>query len=298
MTVRGDWPVPAVSLLRTAIDYAGLFPPAGFTMPEAVGNHAAYLDGPDAWALGRFVLPVARLAEFEASAGALGRRRAWTLSVLTGADPAADLRVMSEFSARTEGACRIESIEARAATAGEVDALGAFVETGLEVYVEPTTPAKSAAILAAAAAIGARGKIRTGGVTPDAFPPASQVLAFLRDCHRRTIAFKATAGLHHPIRAPYPLTYAAGSACATMYGYLNIMAAAALTMSGAPDAEVLGALEAGAGNGVRITNDTLQLGGGAAISRDAIERMRSFMTSFGSCSFREPLDDLAGLLAA
>ena len=43
------------TLLRGAIDYAGLFPPAQLSMAEAVANHADYLASGDAWALGRFV---------------------------------------------------------------------------------------------------------------------------------------------------------------------------------------------------------------------------------------------------
>ena len=52
-------------LLVDAIDYAGLFPPAGLGMEETVRNYAAYRKSPDRWALGKLVVPVARLAEFE-----------------------------------------------------------------------------------------------------------------------------------------------------------------------------------------------------------------------------------------
>src|SRR5919107_1312328 len=55
---------PAVRVLLTdAIDYAGLFPPAQLDMPGAVAEYAAYLDSPHRWALGRFVVPAARLAD-------------------------------------------------------------------------------------------------------------------------------------------------------------------------------------------------------------------------------------------
>ena len=51
------------ALMTGAIDYAGLFPPAGLTMPDAVARFAEYRRGPHAWMLGRFVVPVARLGE-------------------------------------------------------------------------------------------------------------------------------------------------------------------------------------------------------------------------------------------
>src|SRR5512139_850165 len=68
-TVDRDRPCPpsARALLAGVVDYAGLFPPAARPMPEAIAEYAEALAGPDAWMLGRFVLPAARLAEFRAT---------------------------------------------------------------------------------------------------------------------------------------------------------------------------------------------------------------------------------------
>ena len=44
-------------------------------------------------------------------------------------------------------------------------------------------------------------KVRTGGVTPDAFPSARRRSArFIARCAELSVPFKATAGLHHPLR--------------------------------------------------------------------------------------------------
>src|ERR671939_21225 len=51
------------ALLAGAVDYAGLFPPAGLPLEQAVGDYARYRREPEAWMLGRFVCPAARLAE-------------------------------------------------------------------------------------------------------------------------------------------------------------------------------------------------------------------------------------------
>ena len=82
-------------LLRNSIDYAGLFPPAGLDMGAAVENYPRYRAGRSAWALGRFILPASRLAQFEAAAAGHSSGtpagQPWLLSVLAGPDPAADL---------------------------------------------------------------------------------------------------------------------------------------------------------------------------------------------------------------
>src|SRR5690242_11221295 len=50
-------------------------------------------------------------------------------------------------------------------------------------------------------------KIRTGGVIPDAIPTSETIAEFVHEAAARQIPFKATAGLHHPIRSVRPLTY-------------------------------------------------------------------------------------------
>src|ERR1700674_713869 len=102
-------------LLRNSIDYAGLFPPAGLDMDAAVGNYHRYRAGETAWALGRFILPVSRLAEFEQAAGHIPRPPAgqpWLLGVLTGADLAGDLEQVAEFNRRhaATGATQIDTL--------------------------------------------------------------------------------------------------------------------------------------------------------------------------------------------
>ncbi len=52
-------------LLRDLIDYAGLFPPASLAMASSVANYDMYSQSEWNWILGRFIVPVARLAEFE-----------------------------------------------------------------------------------------------------------------------------------------------------------------------------------------------------------------------------------------
>ena len=71
------------SLFSSAIDYAGLFPPAGLSMAEAARQHSLYVKSPHAWALGRFVLPAKRLAELESVASEMwNASHRWRISAL------------------------------------------------------------------------------------------------------------------------------------------------------------------------------------------------------------------------
>src|SRR5687767_279114 len=109
-------------LLRSSIDYAGLFPPAGLDMSRAVRNYAEYLSGPHAWALGRFVLPASRIEEFEAAAADLLPRDAaaspWRIAALLGGDAAADVHEIGELNCRHAaegaGAVTADVVEAKA----------------------------------------------------------------------------------------------------------------------------------------------------------------------------------------
>src|SRR5262245_12202115 len=51
------------ALLSGIVDYAGLFPPAKLPLDQSIRNYARYRQDPDAWMLGRFICPAARLAE-------------------------------------------------------------------------------------------------------------------------------------------------------------------------------------------------------------------------------------------
>ena len=73
--------------------------------------------------------------------------------------------------------------------------------------------------------------MRTGGLVPEAIPSPGRLARFLAACAAAGVPFKATAGLHHPLRAEHPLTYAADAPRATMHGFLNVFAAAALALA-------------------------------------------------------------------
>ncbi len=223
------------SLLTGLIDYAGLFPPAGLGMDAAVRNYSSYVEGEDAWMLGRFIVPAARLEEYgEAVRNAGIDASAWSLSVLA---TAADADVIARFKTGAEesgsggmgsGAFgSIGSLEIKAASAREIQDAAQTFGGNYQLYFE-TPPEKWPSLLQTTAVAKARAKIRTGGEVVAAIPEESRVLEFLRIASERRLAFKATAGLHHPLRAMQRLTYKPDSPTGVMHGFLNVFCAAAL----------------------------------------------------------------------
>lgn len=280
-------------LLDGLVDYAGLFPPAALSMREAVHNYATYRTGEDRALLARFVLPAARLPEFVAEATPVpADGEPWPLAVLA---TAADAQQLDAFDAEHGARWLVDSVEAKAATTAEITALAQAFGSERSVYVEVPVKDDPAPLLADIKARGLRAKIRTGGVSADAFPAPGEVLRFLHECVQRRIPFKATAGLHHPLRGEYPLTYASDAPRGTMYGFLNIFFTAVLLYRGFEPALVAPCLEERDPFGFAINEQTIAWRGLKVELGDLIEARTQFAGSFGSCSFEEPVRELTAL---
>lgn len=280
------------ALLDGLVDYAGLFPPAGLTMPAAVRNYAAYRAGAQRGMLARFVVPVARLEELGREAAALrsAGEPAWPLAVLAGA---ADAAALDAFERGHRGAFVIDAIEAKAERVPEIMALARALG-GRTVYVEVPLREDPEALLVALKANGLRAKIRTGGVTPEAFPTPEQVLRFLATCVRRGLPFKATAGLHHPLRGEYALTYAPDAARGDMFGFLNVFLVAAFLHAGVDSARLAPLLTERDAAQLQVTPAGVSWRG-LTLDAAQLRAARQLAGSFGSCSFEEPVQDLAAL---
>jgi hypothetical protein len=287
------------SLLTGLIDYAGLFPPAGLAMDAAVRNYGSYVDGDHAWMLGRFIVPAARLEEYAEAVRSAGiDASTWSLSVLA---TAAEADVIARFNTGADeagagGSGSIDTIEIKAASAREMqDAAQAF-GGNYQLYFE-TPPEKWHSLLQATAVAKARAKIRTGGEVPSAIPEESRVLEFLRIASERRIAFKATAGLHHPLRAMQRLTYKPDSPQGVMHGFLNLFCAAALLWH-EPEQRQEAAWMLSERDADAITMDEAMTwhNSGVMLSAQQIHEARErFCIGFGSCSFTEPIEDLRKL---
>ena len=140
-------------------------------------------------------------------------------------------------------------------------------------------------------------KIRTGGTTPDAIPDVATVAQFLIEAADRHLPFKATAGLHHPIRKEQPLTYAADSPRGVMHGFINVFVAAAFAWNSTTQArqiveEILAETDPGT---FHFADDHVSWKGERVRTKQVADARQNFAHSFGSCSFEEPVADLKAL---
>ncbi len=138
-------------------------------------------------------------------------------------------------------------------------------------------------------------KVRTGGITPEAIPSPQTIADFLHRAAQHRIPFKATAGLHHPIRSLRPLTYAPDSPRAVMHGFLNVFAAAAFAWHNADRALLVALLTEEDPHAFEFDDDHLRWREHRLTTAQIQEARRDFAHSFGSCSFEEPVADLREL---
>ncbi len=292
-------------LLRDLIDYAGLFPPASLAMAPSVANYDAYLRSEWNWILGRFIVPVALLAEFEEAFAGLpaptpgtGFTR-WRLSVLLGSDPIADVANIREFNARMASSSSgriavVESVEVKVASPAEVKRLSGIIPAEFVTYFE--FPLSSCAeCIAEVAGCGRRAKIRTGGETADKFPAPESVVEFIRLCAAANVSFKATAGLHHPLRSVHRFTYQPDSPSGVMHGFINVFLTAAFLRAGMETAVAVQLLAEQSVEAFRFDLDGVSWRQHRLSRHEIAAARQSFAVSFGSCSFTEPIDDLKSL---
>jgi hypothetical protein len=284
------------ALLERVVDYAGLFPPAALSMREAATEYATQRHSSYAWILGRFVVPVARLDELASRVAALDDAGpgAWPISALVSADPAGDVQVIRACNRQQIERLAVESVELRVATPEAIDWALAQLDDSFERYVEIALEEDPRPLLHAIKRHGARAKARTGGVTADAFPTPFHLARFIVACAELDVPFKATAGLHHPLRGEQRLT-GDSDTTATMFGFLGVFIAGALARRGAGESTVLQVLEERDVSAFSFAEESLRWRDHVLDAAQVQAARETFALSFGSCSFREPVDDLRRL---
>ena len=299
------------ALLSEVVDYAGLFPPAALPLPAVIKNYEEYVPSENNWMLARLILPAGRLSEFatlyqELFPNGLSQD-AWLISALIPAANAPDdglakaLQQIAQFNAECEFA-KVDTVEGKLAQSDLIQTTCTMIPAGLQAFLEVPwqdpndTIGKLAAYLTDSGRANTFAKIRTGSVTEDLIPSSERVANFIHACAAVELGMKATAGLHHPLRGRYPLTYQSAAEVGTMHGFMNVFLACCFAnekgWSQQPLQELLE--DSNAQNfscdetGISYKDQRVDL-------EEIQSTRRRFVVSFGSCSFTEPLQDLVAL---
>lgn len=295
-------------LLEGLVDYAGLFAPAALAMPNAVRNYAHYRAAGSGWMLGRFICPAQSLVLFSEKADPLLPRDAgaipWRLSATGSPDLASDLSEIAAFNERhrvcfDECGAKVDTYEIKAASVGDIERIAAATPRDLQTYLEVPLDDDVEVLIAAIARVGTRAKVRMGGTTADLMPSPASVVRFFNACFAHGVTAKATAGLHHPLRGTYRLTYEPDAATGRMYGFLNVALAVAHLGSGGSEAVAIELLEEADAGRFEFSDLHVAWHGPErtlTFTRDVLQQMRERgLVSFGSCSFTEPVDESRAL---
>ncbi|HZZ79926.1 MAG TPA: hypothetical protein VFE62_15510 [Gemmataceae bacterium] len=314
--------------LKEIIDYAGLFPPAKLPLDQAAQNYLdASNDSGRLWMLRSFVCPTAQLPELATKTSrplgvaALGTAVTRLDAFMPQLD--ADMRLIRE--SRAASAEAIISTYEVALPAGLActqlgDVIEPFVEAlrnhGLRGFLEiPLSRSWETDVSNLGQAIDAWRKksiedervktgfdlhplslkmmlgikLRCGGLKPAAFPSDAQVAHFIERCREANVRWKATAGLHHPRR------HWDENLKVWHHGFLNVFLAGILarTQRNWPKlTEILADRELG---DLRFEGDRMAWKFWECDKREIAIARNEFATSFGSCSFDEPVADLQAM---
>lgn len=301
-------------LMRESVDYAGLFPPASLTLDTVVANYHQYVHSTEHSMLGRLIIPASRLGEY----GELRKSQvseisspacSWRISALV--PPIEDLDVQQSFQ-KFESAIDliqqfnnqqniandvVDAIEVKTPNLTIMEATIERLPSGIQSFLEfphskdpgdlvhrLKTDTSNKDLFA---------KIRTGGTSPNLIPTPEEVARFIWTCSKASVAFKATAGLHHPVRSDYRLTYEADSQTATMFGFLNVFYATMMSWEHGLRIDELTEILSAKEPTLFGANDDEIFWGDFKVQADRIKTLRSqSIISFGSCSFLEPTTEL------
>lgn len=280
------------ALLVHVIDYAGLYPPASLDMREAVSNFASYARGAHSWMLGRVVVPAARLEEFRSEVERFETDLSWKLSVVATGNLSSDLKAIEKL--REVRNIRIDALEVKISADKDVLAVAEKVPEDIVVYFESSSD-DAENVIKAISKVKRRAKVRTGGVTPDAIPSSQALAEFISSCKGHRVPFKATAGLHHPLRSVHRLTYEPDSPVGTMHGFLNVFLAAAFVYDGLEPDKAVELLEERSEASFLFGDEEVRWQSHVLPIGKVIKARENLAISFGSCSFEEPVNDLKSL---
>lgn len=318
------------NFMKRLIDYAGMYPPANLDMYSAFTNYLHYLNSEEEWMMDKFICSIKSFEDItnhdsEVSKllhGFTSERWVSFALLLTGGKTTkeflktldADLKLIRDFVGEHNEMLVTDNFEAKLPddVAGKNnsgackkfldDCSIVFNEHGLfgsRIFFEPPVNSdyefvfeKLAYTMAESDHNGGNAgfKLRTGGITPELFPSPEQVAFALKSCKEHKLQFKATAGLHHPVR------HYNDSVLTKMHGFLNVFGAGVLayanSLSMKEITEILNDENSGS---FKFTDEDFKWNDIPASAEMVNKARNEFVLSFGSCSFDEPREDLKKL---
>jgi hypothetical protein len=303
------------ALLERLIDDAGLFPPAALPMRLAIRGHMRHRESAYSWVGGRFVVAASRLDEFAAARAAADVPIDLSVVLDSGSSGAkgdtvrADLHRIDRL-AGIDGVT-VSSLEARLPNVTlDAAAMQRIVDDIVERYPSGeiafwyessysagwgTSPETWLSVLAAArttapanVTIGA--KVRCGGGAVGATPSVEDLAAFITAAHAHDVPWKATAGLHHPVRGTHGIEDGA-----VPHGFLNVFVAGAALHAGAIEPPRVAEILAESDPRAFVVDPVHVAWRDVRLEADAVAGARERCVSFGSCSFDEPVNGLREL---
>jgi len=304
------------AFLSQIIDYAGLYPPANLPLDEAIRNFVKYQKDADVWMLSRFVIPAKRLIDLSKLAEQIFPRDGiLSFSVLgQGGKDAGEflqnlrLDIASILAFRDlHGAGVVADVFEAALPISvlgyQADALDLVNKTtdvlnknGLTVFFEAPFgegwQSRAEKLIKSLRKIKDKHigfKLRTGGVTPDAFPTTEQVTWAISATRDGGVPMKATAGLHHPIR------HYNESVQTKMHGFINVFGAGILAVTNNLSTQQIEPILEDENAADFIFDETGFSWKDLRVATSEISSARHQIVSFGSCSFDEPREDLRSI---
>lgn len=296
------------TFLSKVIDYAGLYPPASLPLEDAFANFAAYQHVSEAWMLSRFIVPARRLAELpefyeDLSFSMLGRGGKTEEEFLENLKQ--DLVDIHTFRALSRQAATdmfevvlpVSVLEDKSRAHDLVNGTADVLNlNGVTVFFEAPFGegwrVRAENLIRLLRKFKDRHvgfKLRTGGVTADAFPSSEQAAWAIASVRDAGVPMKFTAGLHHPVR------HFNESVQTKMHGFLNVFGAGVLAVANnLSAAQIQAILDDEDPAGFVFDTDGFAWREMRVGVRE-VELARHQILSFGSCSFDEPREDLRAL---
>ena len=318
--------------LSDIIDYAGLYPPSELPLEEAFSKYLSHIEQKEAWMLSKFVVGTGLLSELITLIDAEPESPSPFKITLVGA--ASDdvdgfkkvidntVEAIENALASTAKKIRISTLEIKIPSACLKEENSSYLQAAIGYAVQSMAKSK---LLPHQIFFEVPGfdfdikyakelvqgihrhnewlesnekenysfsgfKIRCGGVEAFQFPPTDYLAEAISFSRQNDVPLKFTAGLHHPVR------HFNDSVQTKMHGFLNVFGASLLSYSKKlSEAELLEIL-----NDENTSNFSFRKSAFSwkthSISLEELHMFRSLsVTSFGSCSFDEPVEDLQEL---